>query len=41
MIVGENRVSPLAVKEIAADELKQNPVKVCSKILDNRHLQLV
>lgn len=27
VIVGENRVSPLAVKEIAVDELKQNPVK--------------
>ena len=39
VIVGENRVSPLAVKEIAVDELKQNPVKVCSKTLDNRHLR--
>ena len=29
MMVGENRVTPLAVKEIAVDEMKKFPIRVC------------
>ena len=30
MMIGENRVTPVAVKEIAVDDMKKFPIRVCT-----------